>query len=98
MARATEGETMSDDSHVVQMRHQAASLESNARGQEYDNALWAARPSSRLRPRLAIDGNQWCALYGEDLQDGVAGFGSSPELAYLDFDASWVRALPSAKP
>jgi hypothetical protein len=26
-----------------------------------------------LRPRIFIDGNQWCVLYGENLQDGVAG-------------------------
>ena len=24
------------------------------------------------------DGDQWCALYGENLQEGVAGFGRTP--------------------
>lgn len=24
------------------------------------------------------DGDQWCALYGENLQEGIAGFGDTP--------------------
>lgn len=43
-------------------------------------------PSVLYRPKISIDGNQWCALYGENLQDGVAGFGDTPILAMLDFD------------
>jgi hypothetical protein len=46
-------------------------------------------PSVLYKPALSIDGNQWCALYGANLQDGVAGFGDSPALAMLDFDKSW---------
>jgi hypothetical protein len=53
----------------------------------------AVRPSILLRPALVIDGNQWCALYGEDLQAGVAGFGESPALAFSDFDRNWAAAL-----
>lgn len=51
------------------------------------------RPSFLYRPRLFIDGNQWCALYGENIQDGVAGFGSSPKEAMLDFDKEWGEPL-----
>jgi hypothetical protein len=51
------------------------------------------RPSIMLKPALSIDGNQWCALFGENLQDGVAGFGDSPELAYWDFDKNWCAKL-----
>jgi len=29
------------------------------------------------------DGDQWCALVGEDLQEGIAGFGPNPSLALL---------------
>ncbi len=54
------------------------------------------RPSTRYRPSLSIDGNQWCALYGENLQDGVAGFGDSPEEAYRSFDKAWVETIPSS--
>ena len=51
------------------------------------------RPSVLYRPVLTIDGNQWCAMYGDDLQNGVAGFGDSPEAAMADFDKSWSTAL-----
>lgn len=51
------------------------------------------RPSSVFRPRLSIDGNQWCALYGENLQDGVAGFGKSPADAMWNFDKNWSATL-----
>jgi hypothetical protein len=46
----------------------------------------AAAPSTHLRPRLYPDGDMWCALYGENLQDGLAGFGKTPEGAMADFD------------
>lgn len=51
------------------------------------------RPSVLFRPKLFIDGNQWCALYGENLQDGVAGFGDSPDNAMWDFDRQWTTRL-----
>ena len=44
------------------------------------------RPSVLYRPALAPDGNQWCALYGANLMEGIAGFGDTPELAMCDFD------------
>lgn len=50
-------------------------------------------PSVLYRPRLSRDGNAWCALYGEDLQLGVAGFGKSPAEAMAAFDAAWVREV-----
>lgn len=53
----------------------------------------AAKPSRQLKPRVYIDGNKWCALFGDNLQDGVAGFGDSPAEAMADFDASWTKKL-----
>ena len=52
------------------------------------------RPSVLFRPSIAIDGDKWCALYGENLQDGVAGFGDSPAEAMKDFDSNWRASLP----
>jgi hypothetical protein len=49
-----------------------------------------ATPSAIYRPTIRLDGTEWCALYGENLQDGVAGFGTTPEAAMLDFDRAWV--------
>ena len=51
------------------------------------------RPSVLFRPRLSVDGDQWCALYGDDLQSGVGGFGDSPEKAMYDFDRAWCATL-----
>lgn len=51
------------------------------------------RPAVSFKPRLSIDGDQWCALYGDDLQSGVAGFGKSPEEAMWDFDKAWSTAM-----
>jgi hypothetical protein len=51
---------------------------------------------SMLRPALSIDGNKWCALYGENLQDGVAGFGDSPSEALQDFNAAMYRKLENS--
>ena len=51
------------------------------------------RPSVLFKPKLNIDGNQWCALYGDNIQDGVTGFGDSPEKAMWDFDRQWQTKL-----
>jgi hypothetical protein len=56
------------------------------------------RPSAVFRPKIYIDGDQWCALYGQNLQDGVAGFGSSPELATQEFDKNWHNNIAARKP
>ena len=47
------------------------------------------RPSVVMRPKLYPDGNAWCALYGENLQEGVAAFGGSPAEAMRAFDIAW---------
>jgi hypothetical protein len=67
---------------------------------EYWNAFAAQeliRPFIMLAGhiKISVDGNQWCVLYGENLQDGVAGFGDSPEHASRDFDVSWHAKLPA---
>lgn len=50
-------------------------------------------PSVLFRPKLFIDGDQWCALYGDNLQEGVSGFGISPEKAMHDFDKNWKQSI-----
>jgi hypothetical protein len=49
------------------------------------------RPSVLYRPKMFVDGDQWCALYGDNLQDGVAGFGDSPDNAMRNFDENWMK-------
>ena len=53
------------------------------------------RPSVVFRPEVYPDGNKWCALYGENLQEGVAGFGDSPDEAMRAFDVAWCTELPT---
>ena len=55
----------------------------------HDYADKKNEPFTLYRPRLSLDGNQWCALYGDNLQEGVAGFGDSPELAAAAFNEEW---------
>lgn len=63
-------------------------------GQEFTTAAHELQlPSAVFRPSLSIDGGQWCALYGANLQDGVAGFGDSPAKAMEDFDKAWRKSL-----
>ena len=47
------------------------------------------RPFRMMKTTVSLDGNQWCVLYGENLQDGVAGFGDSPDEASRSFDKAW---------
>lgn len=54
-------------------------------------AMEMARPCVIFKPILSLDGNQYCALFGDNLQDGVAGFGDSPADAMANFDAEWAR-------
>ncbi len=54
-----------------------------------DAAQEASKPHVIMKPKLSLDGNMWCALYGENIQDGVAGFGTSPAKAMEDFDKAW---------
>ena len=56
-------------------------------------SIWGS-PGTVYRPRLYLDGDRWCALYGENLQEGVAGFGMSPAEAMAAFDVAWFSATP----
>lgn len=55
------------------------------------------RPSVLYRPSLGRDGDQWSALYGSNIQEGVCGFGSSPAEAMADFDRAWCEKLPAVR-
>lgn len=50
-------------------------------------------PSFLFKPKVFPDGNKWCALYGDDIQIGVAGFGDSPAKAMQDFDNNWFKDM-----
>ena len=46
-------------------------------------------PHVLIRPHLTKDGNMWSALHGDNIQEGVCGFGETPALAMADFDKNW---------
>lgn len=48
---------------------------------------------SILKPKIFIDGNKWCLLYGENIQDGICGFGDTPRKAVYDFNKAWDISL-----
>lgn len=56
-----------------------------------------SRPCIVFKPVLSQDGDHWCVLYGENLQEGVAGFGPSPASAMADFDRAWHTNIPAMK-
>ena len=49
------------------------------------------QPHVYMRPRIFLDGNSWCCLYGEDLQIGVCAFGNTPQQAARNFDLVWLN-------
>lgn len=56
----------------------------------WQEAAWETmRPCVIFKPVLSKDGNMWCALFGDNLQEGVAGFGESPRAAMYAFDLAW---------
>lgn len=60
-------------------------------------AAESMRPCVLFRPELSIDRDQWCALYGANIQDGIAGFGKSPSDAMHDFDKKYHTNLKPNK-
>jgi len=50
-------------------------------------------PSAIYRPSLGRDGNKWSALYGDNIMEGVVGYGDSPAEAMADFNANWIKKI-----
>lgn len=78
---------MTDRQSVLNVEYQTALTNNEAAERRW---RWA----SVLNLTPFPDGNQWCVLWGQDLQVGIAGFGPSPEAAINDFD----NAMRTAKP
>ena len=68
--------------------NEASSINSQTAQEKNDFNLFAM-----LKPKFYLDGNQWCVLYGDNLQSGVAGFGDSLHKAILDFNVQWYKAI-----
>jgi hypothetical protein len=84
------GEVVRDvTSAAFDISHQRATMHQEI----YTVSLEYQRPSAVFRPAISIDGNMWCALYGDNLHDGVAGFGDTPDKAMREFDKAWHEKL-----
>ena len=55
------------------------------------------RPFYLLHPKVFPDGDQWCALYGDNLQEGVCAFGDTPAKAAEQFDVEWLNGKAGTK-
>ena len=55
------------------------------------------RPSVLFRPKISRDGNMYCALLGENLQEGVCAFGDSPDAAMHAFDVAWAQPIKESE-
>lgn len=54
------------------------------------NELRAMQVISTIKPSFSKDGNRFCYLLGENLQEGIAGFGSTVGEAMYNFcNAFW---------
>lgn len=47
------------------------------------HAMWQCIAALDVKPFK--DGNQWCFLYGDNIQEGICGFGDTIFLAAWDF-------------
>jgi len=45
--------------------------------------MWQCITALGIKPFK--DGNQWCFLYGDNIQDGICGFGDTIDIAAWDF-------------
>lgn len=77
-----------DISHAVYMVRDAWQVAANEQ----------ERPFVLLKPKLYPDGNQWCALYGDDLQNGLSAFGTTPAEAAAAFDVAWFKQTCGKEP
>ena len=85
------------DEEYQRMAANSIAHEAFCAGQAWQQAAAAQeRPCVLWKPSLYRDGNQWCALLGENIQDGVVGFGDSPDAAMWAFDEAWCEKLPPA--
>lgn len=46
---------------------------------------------SILRPKFGKDGNQWFVLHGENIQEGICGFGDTLHDAIVDFNSDFKK-------
>jgi hypothetical protein len=84
---------MMNDNHSSMVMNQMCHDSMQVAEVQKQAAYELMRPSYLYKPKLFIDGDQWCALLGENLQEGIAGFGKTPSQAMYAFDSEWLKPL-----
>ena len=51
-----------------------------------------------LRPKFYQDGDMFCFLYGNNIQDGILGFGKTPAEAAVSFYHGFYERKPADPP
>jgi hypothetical protein len=82
---------MRDDGYIQRFLLEAAEYESIAAQLKTDAAYENLRPFYLIKPKVYPDGDKWCALYGDNVQNGVAAFGDTPKQASIQFDIEWLN-------
>jgi len=59
--------------------------------QNYDYNRIKSAPHVVLNAKVSKDGNLYCCLLGDNLQEGIAGFGETPQKACAKFDKIWMN-------
>ena len=74
-----------EEGYVNMMRESAQNqISASVESQEYNLVA-----TLRLNPFK--DGKGWCVLWGENIQEGICGFGDTPYKAILDFNNAQYR-------
>jgi len=70
-----------------------SNMDANVNTQQIDLLLAQQAPFMLLKPKVFLDGNKWCAMYGSNLMEGVTGWGDSPDEAMIDFNKEWNKKV-----
>ena len=86
---------MMDEQTRVDIAHAAWQVGQAAQVLAQEICSYHATWHSVLKPSLTKDGDMWCAMHGDDLQVGIAGFGETPALALMAFETAMCRVSGS---
>ena len=77
------------------VRHQEAAercVRESAEEESYCHLCYSPLHPDGHYVRVFMDGDQWCVLMGSNIQEGIAGFGSTVAEAFAEFGKAWEAA------
>ena len=71
-----------------------ASIDSIKDNEEYTCVeIIEVEESEKRKLQMTKDGDQYCVLFGDDIQKGISGFGDTPEEAIDNFCDAWPKII-----